>query len=36
MCASWDDPGIVTVTRETMDTLAEGVGVCVHLGMICA
>ncbi len=28
MCPSWDNPGIVTVTRESTDTLTEGVGVC--------
>ncbi len=34
MCPSRDDPWIVTVTRESADTLTEGVGVCVHPGMI--
>ncbi len=34
MCPSWDNPGIVTVTRESADTLTEGVGVCVHPGII--
>ena len=30
MCPSQDDPGIVRVTRESADTLTEGVGVCDH------
>ena len=30
MCPSRDDPGIVTVTRESADTLTERVGVCVQ------
>ncbi len=30
MCPSWDNPGIVTVTRESMDTLSGVVGECVH------
>ena len=34
MCPSRDDTGIVTVTRESADTLTEGVGVCVHPGII--
>ena len=37
MCASRDDPGIVTVTRESQDTLTgEGrsMCMCVHPGMI--
>ncbi len=34
MCPSEDDPGIVTVNRESGDTLTEGVGVCVYPRMI--
>ncbi len=34
VCPSRDDPGIVTVTRESADTLTERVGVCVHPGII--
>ena len=36
MCASRDDPRIVTVTRESRDTLTGGVGVCVrvHPGIV--
>ena len=34
MCLSKDDPGIVTVTREPVDTLTEGVGVCDHPRLI--
>ena len=28
MCPSENNPGIVRVTRESVDTLTEGVGVC--------
>ncbi len=34
MCPSRDNPGIVTVTRESADTLTEGVEVCVRPGII--
>ena len=37
VCASWDDPGIVIVTRESRDTLTVGgrsMCMCVHPGMI--
>ena len=30
MCLPKDDPRIVTVTREPVDTITEGVGVCVN------
>ena len=28
VCASWDDPGIGTVTRESRDTLTGGRSMC--------
>ena len=34
VCASRGDSGTVTVTRESLDTLTEGGGVCVHVRMI--
>ena len=34
MCQFENNPGIVRVTRKSVDTLTEGVGVCAHPGLI--
>ena len=35
MCASWDNPGIVVISRESRDTLTEGNDPRIVTVMIC-